>query len=85
MADSAAKKVRTQADDILAERESIYDRSVASVYRVIWGLGRHEDFPTAAEADARADEIHKGMVEDWPLLAGTNDGSLPRVVEVARV
>lgn len=42
----------------------------ATCYRVVWGLGRYEDFATE-------------MVETWPLLAGTSDGSLPRVVEAA--
>lgn len=53
-----------------------------AAFRVVWGLGRHEDFATAAEASARADEIHREMVETWPLLAGTSDGSLPRVIEL---
>jgi hypothetical protein len=64
---------------LLPEPEERRDFAAAS-YRVVWGLGRHEDFATAAEADARADEIHKEMVEEWPLLAGTGDGSLPRVL-----
>lgn len=54
-----------------------------SVYRVVWGLGRTEDFHTSNEAAERAEAIHRDMVETWPLLAGTNDGALPRVVVVA--
>ena len=34
----------------------------------------------APEADARASELHAEMVEEWPLLAGTNDAALPRVI-----
>lgn len=56
--------------------------STQETYRVIWGLGRSEDFATAEKAAERADEIHRDMVETWPILAGTNDAVLPRVVVV---
>ena len=52
----------------------------SAAYRVVWGLGRCEFFATAPEADARASELHAEMVEEWPLLAGTNDAALPRVI-----
>ena len=52
------------------------------IARVIWGLGRYEDFSSYHEAAERADEIHREMVEKWPMLAGTSDRVLPRVVEI---
>lgn len=53
-----------------------------TICRVIWGLGRSEDFDSYHEAAERADEIQRDLVEMWPILAGTNDAVLPRIVEV---
>lgn len=54
--------------------------SEKTTYRVVWGLGRHEDFTNPLEAAERQDEIHADMVRTWPELGGTGDGALPRVV-----
>jgi len=70
-------------DAVTGKTIIVPDRSAASIrYRVTWGLGRSEDFDSPDEAAARADEIHAEMIEAWPLLSGTSDGSLPRVIGV---
>jgi hypothetical protein len=55
---------------------------LVTIYRVEWGLGRSEEFATSQEASTRADEIHAELIEWAPILAGTNDAVLPRVVVV---
>ena len=66
----------------MASSDSSVSQEPKTVYRVVWGLGRSEDFATAEEAGKRHDELYADIVETWPMLAGTNDAVLPRLIEV---